>query len=59
MFLLNKIKKWGLNKSDSGKAELCDKITWYPSGRDAQSKDAASQPAQVPPLMVRRAPWRK
>jgi len=59
MFLLKKIKEWGLHKKGSGPSELCDKITWYPSGRDAQSKDAGSQPVQVPPLMVRRAPWRK
>ncbi|MGB8225503.1 MAG: hypothetical protein WCE45_01355 [Sedimentisphaerales bacterium] len=58
MFLLEKIKKWG-HKSNSDTPELCDKITWYPNIRDAQPNPDSSQPVQIPPLMVRRAAWRK
>ncbi len=70
MFLLKKIlvlrselrrvaKECGLHKRDSNRTELCDKIKWYPSSGDAQSSLNSSRPAQVPPLMVRRAAWRK
>ncbi|MFA6186057.1 MAG: hypothetical protein WC770_02435 [Phycisphaerae bacterium] len=59
MMLLKKIKIWGLNKKSSDKSELCGPILWYPGNRDAQASPNCAKPTQVPPLMVRKAAWRK
>ncbi|HBG78468.1 MAG TPA: hypothetical protein DDW84_06455 [Phycisphaerales bacterium] len=58
MMLLKKIKIWGLNKKSPDKSELCNQILWYPSNRDAQASPNCAKPTQ-PPLMVRKAAWRK
>ncbi len=60
MFLLNKIKKWRTGKKKSDCAELYKRLIWYPSSRDAENTSPdSSKPVQMPPLMVRRAAWRK
>lgn len=61
MSFLKKIKIWGLTKkdTDSAQPELCGQIIWYPSNRDVQSGPKNSTPMQVPPLMVRKAAWRR
>ncbi|MBN1787333.1 MAG: hypothetical protein JW806_02955 [Sedimentisphaerales bacterium] len=60
MSLLRRIKQWRSGKRKLSIAQLHKRLIWYPSSRDAQNTGPdSSKPVQMPPLMVRRAAWRK
>jgi hypothetical protein len=61
MVTVEKTKKWGFFSRLLGAVKSEPGFVWYPSNRGnmGESSPNSTKTAQLPPLMVRKAAWRR